>query len=413
MAGSGADNYSNKTRRRTVPSQREKREKRTVSARQWAATRDDSERTAFRIPKDTTLFYIKVKGKKKLDFIPYVVGKGNPMADEGSLWFERTFWIHSNIGINEKSYVCPARSAGRRCPICEERARQARNPDAAKELIKALEPKQRQLFQVIDLSEPDKGVQLWEISYHLFGKSLKERINNADEDRGWDRFADLTEGMTVEVVFVDKAIPGYSAFFDCSSIDFLPRAKPYNDGMLDRVACLDDLLIIRDYEELKKIFLQETEEEGDKDEERPTHRPGSADPAQTRPNPAKTAAPPAKQHPSEEELWDDEEPEKPAAPARAKTAPQPANTPPKAATKAPSASADGLGVGSVVYHAEFGKCEIVKVSGDGTSLTLEDAEEEFHKAVARAEVTLTPPTKTHAPAAESVVDDDWDAEWDK
>ena len=78
--------------------QRQMREKRQpVSAAKWAAKESSGGRTAFRIPEGMGLLRISDAGTIKLDFHCYLVGKGNPDADEGMIYFERTYYCHSGI----------------------------------------------------------------------------------------------------------------------------------------------------------------------------------------------------------------------------------------------------------------------------------------------------------------------------
>ncbi len=57
--------------------------------------------------------------KYRLDFMPYVVGKGNPVASEGDEFYERKFFVHKNVGPDEDWVICPAKTFKKPCPICE------------------------------------------------------------------------------------------------------------------------------------------------------------------------------------------------------------------------------------------------------------------------------------------------------
>ena len=124
------------------------------------------------------------------DIIPYRVSiKNHPEGvEKGDTWFQRTFFIHKDVGPNNKTYLCP-KTVGKPCPICEEHAKLRKDPDADDETLKKLRQKERELFNVIDTSDRKKGVQILDISVHLFGKLLEEELN-ADEDSKC--FADLS-----------------------------------------------------------------------------------------------------------------------------------------------------------------------------------------------------------------------------
>ncbi len=246
--------------------------RRVTSDRRQREHKSNFDRTAIQIPEDFEEFEIDKAGVYKFDLLPYVVGKGNPFADEGELHYERTYYVHRGIGANQESYVCSAKSWGKKCFICEHRTELSRDPEADEDLIKSIAPKERQLWLLLDLTDPERPVKIWDISYYLFGKQLDTRIKNADEDDDWGVFADLEEGLTLKVAF-DEENAGKFTWFSASSIDFKKR-KPYDEDILERTCCLDDLLIETAYEKLKAIFLQSGEEE-EQEEKSTTLRKGS------------------------------------------------------------------------------------------------------------------------------------------
>jgi len=204
-----------------------------------------------------------------LDIIPYIVGKGNPWAEPGNLHYERTYYSHRGIGANEDSYLCARMSSKGRCPVCEHRLSLLKSADGDEDkeaAAKDLSPKQRQLFNVINLKEPDKGVQLWDISYHLFGRLLDLRIRDSDEDDGWEKFFFLEDGFTLKVGFTEKSFAGNS-FVEAETIDFKPRKEQYDDEILEETHCLDKLLVQEPYDDLKKVLLQTAEDEEDEEED--------------------------------------------------------------------------------------------------------------------------------------------------
>jgi len=247
-------------------SKKSRNKKKTRSASNAAKRRAQKHKgmfdpTAFSVPEGVSLFVIKDEKPKRLDILPYAVkGDSNPYADKGELHYERTYYVHRGVGAEKNSYVCPSKTAGLRCPICEWRTKATADPDADEETIKKLAPKERQLFNVIDLKEKDKGIQLWDISYHLFGKRLDAEIRNADEDENYDTFADLEGGSTLKMVFSEQSF-NKQPYFEIESLAFKARNEDYDDDILDQVADLDDAIILLEYDELKKILLQTTEDE--------------------------------------------------------------------------------------------------------------------------------------------------------
>jgi len=218
----------------------------------------------FRVPEGVEIFQLKSGvSTMKINIIPYKVGKGNPMADEGTYHWERTFYVHRNVGPNQEWMVCPQKTASKRCPICEKIAKLQRDPEADQELIKSLVPSKRQLFNVEELSDPGK-VKLFEISYHYFGKQLDTALNNAyeSEEDNMDNFADPVGGYSLKLALEEG---NYGIYV--SGVSFKQRPD-IPDEILEKAQCLDDLLNIPSYEEiLKEMSGMDTEEMSFSDEE--------------------------------------------------------------------------------------------------------------------------------------------------
>jgi len=281
-----------------------KSERRYTSARERA----DKQSTGYsapylKLPDKVTLFKAKA-GVMLLDIIPYIVGKGNPWAEPGNLHYERTYYSHRGIGANEDSYLCARMSSKGRCPVCEHRLSLLKSADGDEDkeaAAKDLSPKQRQLFNVINLKEPDKGVQLWDISYHLFGRLLDLRIRDSDEDDGWEKFFFLEDGFTLKVGFTEKSFAGNS-FVEAETIDFKPRKEQYDDEILEETHCLDKLLVQEPYDDLKKVLLQTAEDEEDEEEDE------EEDTTETLPKKKRKAAEPEDEEEEEDEDdWEEDE----------------------------------------------------------------------------------------------------------
>lgn len=218
------------------------------------------------MPEGMSSFRLSSAGTKKLDIIPFVTGEGNPFCDAGMAYWERTYYAHRGVGPNEEMVVCRSRTANEPCPVCEYRAKLAKDPDADPKLVENLNPKRRQLFCVIDPSEPEKGVQIWDISYHLFGKLLAERLAEAEEDSGWENFYHPTKGKRLRLTVREETM-GTNKFFTVSAIDFIDR-KPYEMDIIEKAPCLDEILKLKDYDELKALLYQTPRgDDEDSDEE--------------------------------------------------------------------------------------------------------------------------------------------------
>lgn len=267
---------------------------------------------AIRTPDGMQRFKLKAEGIKRLDIMPYTVGDAierfqHTYAEAGDGYYERTFFIHRNIGADKDSYICPAKTFGKPCPICEHRASLMQDGDADEELIRSLSPSQRQLWYVVDLADKDKGVQLWDMSFHNFGKQLDKEIQNADEDEPYDMFADPEEGYTLKLG-VDEESIGRTTFYSVGTVGFKPRKAAIDEDLYEDLEPLEDLVLEVEYDDLKAIFLQvedssdEDDDDGDKDK-----------PAKKKKSEKSTSKKSSKKKPEpeeeDEEDWDEEDQE--------------------------------------------------------------------------------------------------------
>lgn len=256
--------------RRRREKRRERTRGKTASARRRAEAKSGFTSKSIRRPEGIDFFSIDKPGTKRIEIIPYELKEDNQFADAGELYFEKTFYTHPRIGANQDTYVCPKAQANKRCPICEFRSTLPNDTEEEKKLVGSLYPKQRQLFLVYDLDDTAKGLQLWDVSFHLFGKQLNEQIDNSDEDDGYDLFHDPEDGLTLRCLAKEKSF-NKNKFFEISAIDFRERKKPIPDEILDHEINLDELVIVPEYKELKKIFEEgeggEPEEDNDDQEE--------------------------------------------------------------------------------------------------------------------------------------------------
>lgn len=360
-------------------------------------------RTAVMLPDGVNSFMPDKEGTYTFDVIPYVVPDGgrNPYRRDGDLAYERTYYAHRGIGPNQDMYVCPAKEANKPCPICEhvqQLVKTAKKDDKeTQKMIQDLRPKERQLWNIYDHDDKARGVQVFDMSFHRFGKQLNARIKTSKEEKGWDYFADIDDGFTLEASFANKSMGENSKpFLEACGFDFVKRG-PLSDEVLEAAVELDKLLIvpgvtrnakgelILTYERLKEIFLQTGEDDEDADDVDPRATPANRPPRDAAPatnGEAKT--------------------EKPAERPKPKTDPKPE---PKPEPKKNPAEAAGITKGCVVVHEDYGPCKVLKISDDGTTVNLMDPDDEVRQGIAVAAVRLKKPKaetekKAEAPAAE-------------
>jgi hypothetical protein len=221
-------------------------------------------RAYLNVPSGIPQFDVDEAGEYAFDLIAYRVGQGNPMADPGRLYWERSFAIHWGIGPNEDAVLCNAKSLKKPCYICEYVKKLKQNYDANKDLMKGLFEKQRQLFGIVLADDRDATPRVWDISFHNFGKKLDAKL-----ERGRGRYEGFyrtdDKGKTI-VAYFEKASAGEGrTYLQVGEINFEDRAEPFDKSFYDRMPVLDDMLVVPNYDDLRELFLQTAD---------PGHDPG-------------------------------------------------------------------------------------------------------------------------------------------
>lgn len=252
---------------------RQQQQRGLVSAKTGAKKHAEGDRSAVKVPPGMGLFKVEKVGAYYLDFAPYVVGKGNKSADEGQFYFERTYKAHFGVGPNSKTFVCPT-TVGKPCPICEEVNKVYQRTDIDKkqkgELTASIRAKQRQLFLVKDAKVKDAPWMLWEFSYHNFGDLLYQLMSAMGEDEDFDLFAHPEKGYTLAITMVE-ATTGSNTYKKAGGISFNKRKSLgiSLEELAESMPCLDDLLIIPTYDQLKTAFYGEEEDSEENEQNDP------------------------------------------------------------------------------------------------------------------------------------------------
>jgi len=376
-------------------------------------------------PDGLEVFKPEAKQTYNIDVLPYIVGPRNKNADEGDEYFELSYAVYNDLGIEEKRYIAIGEMLGERDPVAEHFA-QLRKQNAEWDDMKNFKPKWRQLMLIFVHEEADKGLQLFEGAYGTLGELLDEEISGEEEDY-IDNFDDPDGGATLEVRFKAKNIGMKNPWVMAAKINFEHREYGFNAGGDEKLAaelleqaggiCLDDCLKIVDYDTLKAaldgapVGNADTGDSSDAPEEKPAPRRGRKPKAET---------------------TEDEIPDLPEEKA--------AKKPAKKAKKQPTAASLGIEKGGEVEHDEHGPCTVLRIAKDGLTVTILDAEDEVHKGVdptdlepieevqeeeAPAKETKKPakakkkeekaPEEPEEPADTSSGDgkaDDWDDDWE-
>lgn len=202
-------------------------------------------------------------GEHIIDIIPYEAGKLDRDVGEGDPTYTLEVHVHRGVGAGEEWFVCPQEMANKPCPICEHR-KKLRDQGADKEQWKQLFPKKRNLYNIVcydSREERKKGVQVWDVPYFYFEKSLLAIAKKPQRagSKGIDPFVPFSDpddgksiAFTIEKAKSQDDYPSYvgHAFED--------RDYAIEDEILDQAVCLDELVIIEDYDTIDKAYWGES-----------------------------------------------------------------------------------------------------------------------------------------------------------
>jgi len=198
-------------------------------------------------------------GSHIIDIIPYEVGKYNVDGDEpGEVHYTFRYFLHRNVGPGNKLVICPLKTWGKDCPICEERQRLIDNGSDWEKMVKPLFPKERYIYNIVcyDRGEEKKGVQVWDVSNHYFQKhiiTLSKKPTRGGRDEQNILFFDEEEGKSIS--FTIEPAQSKDDFAEYVAHSFDERDYTISDDLLDSAHCLDEIVEIHSYEDIKKMFF--------------------------------------------------------------------------------------------------------------------------------------------------------------
>ena len=193
-----------------------------------------------------------------IDYIPFIAGPNMPKLfendkkkaiKEGEFIWSVDLWTHGHVGVLEHPYVCPTKTNGEPCPICEHLQRE-RDTYTKEEYSRVSATRQTlHLIWCHDNSEEEaKGVQLWQIAYYFMEKTLKG-IAGQGKGGGTNPYFDPDIGKNV--AFTKEGSGSKWKFLYHAFID---RDAPIPDEVLNQSFALDSVVKYVTYEELYEVF---------------------------------------------------------------------------------------------------------------------------------------------------------------
>lgn len=145
----------------------------------------EMQKEAEALPTSFASGYTAKQGKNIVRFLPPLKGR-KPMK----AWHKHFF----SAGGDTKAIVCAKFQSNQPCPLCDKGQQlRASGNRADAEAAKAYQPRSSMYVNVVDMQEPEKGVQVWKMSPGLF-KDIMAAIEMADVG---SVFADPVKGYNI------------------------------------------------------------------------------------------------------------------------------------------------------------------------------------------------------------------------
>lgn len=209
-------------------------------------------------------FWKPKPGKNYLNFLYYKIATNNhPLvrsndAKVGDEDFVLDIWVHQYVGPSNCDIICPRRTFGKPCPICE--AGQKYHDEGDNDGAQKCRPTHKAIYNVVDEKDRDKGVQIFIASYKYFQQELMDEAGDAGEDGGIIDFPDFKDGKVV-IFRAEEESFNRNKYFVYKSFKFKDRDEPLSKSLKDQVYQLDKYMVLHSYDEIRALFYGEDESE--------------------------------------------------------------------------------------------------------------------------------------------------------
>ena len=221
----------------------------------------------------------EVKKYYDVNILPFRVGRNNPAVVAGELhegdWdYSVDYFVHKNVGPDKGTYICPKKTYGKACPMCEEAQRLSdeQGTDAARGMWAS----KRSLLCVQPLDERGRGddvPMLLDCAYNNFTHDLTDASTACMRGDGVVDFANPgAAGREVSFQIGEESMGGGRKYKIAKNFAFNKRREEIPDSVLDAVPCLDSLLVVSTKEDIEKAMFG-----GPSDDNRDDDRRGGRD----------------------------------------------------------------------------------------------------------------------------------------
>ena len=193
------------------------------------------------------------------DYCKFKSEKGKVLVNKevGDVEYKLEVPIHKRVGIDKtQDVVCLKRLLGKTCVICDENQRLY--SEGKIEEAKSYYPSWRVFYNVIDLNEPAKGIQIWATTVFEVEADLQSLANLGQGKQV--RYAHPTEGEEIHFFGKKRVFAGKESVLP-TNFQFVSRESEYDEGILLEAYPLDKMLVLPTKEEVEQIFYSSGDEE--------------------------------------------------------------------------------------------------------------------------------------------------------
>jgi hypothetical protein len=197
-------------------------------------------------------FWVPKPGKNYVRFLP-----NWNLEPDGDFYRETGY--HRKLGpARDKSAVCLIKEGFERCPVCElvRELWKTKNAEDV-ELAKSIKRQDRVYYNIIDLTDKPKGVQVY-----ISGTDVLEQLLGYCANPKYGDISDPVNGRNVEIVFTE----GKNTKSGWNSYDIQPdpdRTPVENEEWLQQLQDLNAAIKPLPYEKMEALLMGESVPEGE------------------------------------------------------------------------------------------------------------------------------------------------------
>ena len=204
----------------------------------------------------------EVKKYYDVNILPFRVGRNNPAVVAGELregdWdYSVDYFVHKNVGPDKGTYICPKKTYGKACPMCEEAQRLS--DENGSDAAKGMWASKRSLLCVQPLDERGRGdvvPMLLDCAYNNFTHDLTDASTACMRGDGVVDFANPgAAGREVSFQIGEESMGGGRKYKIAKNFAFNKRREEIPDSVLDAVPCLDSLLVVSTKEDIETAMF--------------------------------------------------------------------------------------------------------------------------------------------------------------